>query len=89
MNSVREFVDLQETLLRCHNCGQLVEDVDNLINREASTLMIREDIGLWALMKANKLWLLPIIIVVIFIGTLTVWTSQSVVPPSPENICQC
>jgi len=58
------------------DCGNVEESV-TLANRQTLTPEKTDDMGLWTFMKENKrLWLLPIIIVVLFIGSLVVFAHQ-------------
>jgi len=58
------------------HCGNVEESVA-LANHQTLAPEKTDDMGLWTFMKENKrLWLLPIIIAVLFIGSLVVFAHQ-------------
>jgi len=70
---------------RCAHCRN-VEDSVTHANHQTLMHDKTDDLGLWIYMKENKrFWLLPIMIVVLFISTLAVWGQQSLAPSMMLN----
>jgi len=70
---------------RCAHCRN-VEDSVTHANHQTLMHDRTDDLGLWIYMKEKKrFWLLPIMIVVLFISSLAVWGQQSLAPSMMLN----